>query len=228
MPPRISIIIPARNEADRINRTIDRATSIEAPVETEIIVVDGDPAKTTLQAITDSNVRRITAPAGRSRQMNAGAEAAEGDILVFLHADTILPQSAVRSILAVCRDPELSGGAFALSIDASGPVFRIIEKAATMRSRLTRIPYGDQAIFIRACCFRELGGFADIPLMEDIDLMRRIKQRGYRIRLIPDPVMTSSRRWKEEGVVYTTLRNWAISTLFFAGVHPERLKKFYR
>ncbi len=227
MKPMISIIIPALDEADRINRTIVQIKTTDKNADTEIIVVDGDPSETTLRAIADPDVTKTKASSGRSVQMNAGAEKAAGEILLFLHADTILPETAVRSILDVCRDSGTVGGAFDLAIDAPGPAFRIIEKAASIRSRLTHIPYGDQAIFIKAGCFRELGGFTEMPLMEDIDLMRRIKKRGYRIRLIPEPVTTSARRWKKEGLIYTTLRNWILSTLFYAGVHPEKLKKYY-
>jgi rSAM/selenodomain-associated transferase 2 len=227
VPPRISVIIPALHEADRINRTLDRIRSADHRSQTEIIVVDGDPAETTLRAVVGPDITKISAPAGRSIQMNAGAGVAGGDILLFLHADTLLPETAVKSISDVCRDPEIAGGAFDLAIDAPGPVFRVIEKTASLRSRLTRIPYGDQAIFIKAVCFHELGGFSSIPIMEDIDLMRRIKRRGYRIRFIAGPVKTDARRWEQDGVLYTTLRNWTLSTLFYAGVSPEKLKKYY-
>ena len=189
--------------------------------------MDGDPAGGTLREVVEPDITKIYAPAGRSIQMNAGAAIAGGDILLFLHADTLLPETGVKSIRDVCRDPGIVGGAFDLAIDAPGSVFRVIEKTASLRSRLTRIPYGDQAIFIKAVCFRQLGGFAQIPLMEDIDLMRRIKRRGYRIRFITEPVKTDARRWKTEGVLYTTLRNWMLSTLFYAGVSPEKLKKYY-
>jgi hypothetical protein len=118
-------------------------------------------------------------------------------------------------------------GAFDLGIDSHRLAFRVIEKIACWRSRLTRIPYGDQAIFIRRDYFRSMGGFQDIPIMEDVDLMRRIKKKGGKIHILRDRVKTSARRWEKEGILYGTLRNWLLVSLFCAGVKPERLARFY-
>jgi rSAM/selenodomain-associated transferase 2 len=228
LTPKISCIIPVLHEGDRINQTISHVRSLAMASLVEIIVADGDPDKSTLQKIADPNVAKVAALAGRGVQMNAGAKAATGDILLFLHADTSLPKNAVRSILDVCQDETVMGGAFDVSINAAHPGYRMIEKCASLRSRITRIPFGDQAIFIKAEYFRKLKGFKDIPLMEDIDIMLRMKQSGFRIRLISDPVKTSARRWEKEGMIYTTLRNWMIRFLFYTGVSPEKLKKYYR
>lgn len=194
---------------------------------TEIIVVDGDPEKRTLKAINDPDVIKTASPAGRSVQMNHGAEDATADVLLFLHADTVLPANALRTILHICRDKEVAGGAFDLAIGASHPGFRIIEKAATLRSRITRIPFGDQAVFIKAKYFWVLGGYKPIPLMEDVDIMLRLRKKGYKIQFISDPVVTSARRWKKEGMIYTTLRNWMLQLLFYIGISPEKLKAYY-
>ena len=126
------------------------------------------------------------------------------------------------------EDCSCIAGAFDLAIDSDKPAFRLIEKAASLRSRMTRIPYGDQVIFIRKGEFRELGGFRDIPIMEDVDIMRRIKKRKGRICIIGKAVRTSPRRWEKEGIVYTTLRNWLLITLYLFGVRPEKLVRFYR
>jgi len=225
----ISVIIPVYGEADRINRTIDdlKTSASQMLWATEIIVVDGDPEKRTLKAINDPAIIKTASPAGRGVQMNHGARAATADLLLFLHADTVLPATAVKTILHVCRDKGVAAGAFDLVIGASHPGFRIIEKGATLRSRITRIPFGDQAIFVKAECFWVLGGYKPIALMEDVDIMLRLKKKGYQIRFISDPVLTSARRWKKEGMIYTTLRNWILQLLFYIGVSPEKLKAYY-
>nr|WP_320192384.1 TIGR04283 family arsenosugar biosynthesis glycosyltransferase [uncultured Desulfobacter sp.] len=229
MRPVISIIIPVYGEADRINRTINYLKSSASQMlwATEIIVVDGDSKQGTLKAINDPDVIKTASPAGRGVQMNHGARAATADLLLFLHADTILPANAIKTIFHICRDKDVAGGAFDLAIGASHPGFRIIEKGATLRSRITRIPFGDQAIFIKAAYFWALGGYKPIALMEDVDIMIRLKKKGYKIRFIADPVVTSARRWKKEGMIYTTLRNWMLQLLFYMGVSPEKLKAYY-
>jgi rSAM/selenodomain-associated transferase 2 len=217
------------DEADRINRTInDLKTSASQMLwATEIIVVDGDPEQRTLKAIKDSDVIKSASPAGRGVQMNHGARAATAGLLLFLHADTVLPANALKTILNVCRDKGMAAGAFDLAIGATHPGFRIIEKGATLRSRITRIPFGDQAVFFKSECFWALGGYKSIALMEDVDIMLRLKRKGYKIRFISDPVVTSARRWKKEGMIYTTLRNWMLQLLFYFGVSPEKLKEYY-
>jgi len=193
----------------------------------EIIVVDGDPEKSTLQSIKDPDIIKIVSPAGRGVQMNHGARAATADLLLFLHADTVLPENALKAILGISRDKGVAAGAFDLAIGDAHPAFRIIEKVATLRSRITRIPFGDQAVFFKSECFWTLGGYKPIALMEDVDIMRRLKKKGYKIRFIADSVITSARRWKKEGLVYTTLRNWMLQLLFYFGVSPEKLKMYY-
>lgn len=160
--------------------------------------------------------------------MNCGAAKSSGDILIFLHADTRLPMNSLHRIAAVMEDKACIGGAFDLGIDSDHFAFRIIEKMASWRSRLTSIPYGDQAIFIRRDYFQSLGGFKNIPIMEDVELMRRIKHRQGKINILKDKVKTSPRRWETEGVVFCTLRNWFLITLYLLGVKPETLAKFYR
>ena len=125
-------------------------------------------------------------------------------------------------------DAFLSAGAFDLKIDKTGLPFRIIEKTASLRSRLTRIPYGDQAVFVRQSFFDRIGGFSPIPIMEDVELMRRVKQAGGRIGFVDRPVSTSARRWEKEGLLRCTFRNWLMMTLYLFGVPPERLVPLYR
>jgi rSAM/selenodomain-associated transferase 2 len=228
MEYRISIIIPVWNETSIINLTIDRVFALTCDGAFEVIVVDGSSSGETIRTIQNQKVRTVIAERGRSKQMNRGASLARGDILLFLHADTTLPTSALQSISSAMEEKGIVGGAFDLSIQSDRPVFRIIEKAASLRSRITRIPYGDQALFIRKDYFQALGGFKEIPLMEDVEFMRRLKKAGDEIYIIPEKVKTSPRRWETEGILYCTLRNWTIRSLYCLGVSPGKLMRFYR
>jgi len=224
---RFSVVLPVWNEATVVNGTIDSVSSISGGDDCEIIVVDGSPGGETIKTIQRKGVRTLVAGKGRARQMNAGAAAARGEILIFLHADTTLPANAFRAIWTALEKEDFVGGAFDLSIGSDRVAFRIIERAASFRSRITRTPYGDQAIFVRRGYFDTIGGFREIPLMEDVDLMRRIRRQGGRIRILPHRVQTSPRRWEKEGVLLCTLRNWSIRILYLLGVSPERLVRFY-
>jgi len=226
--PAISVIIPVLNEARGINDVIAHIRSQAALDAVEIIVVDGDPAGSTIKAISHPGIITAVAEKGRGSQMNCGAIRATGAILLFLHADTFLPPNAFACIRKCMEVTRHAGGAFDLGIDSERKVFRITERYVAWRTRLTRIPFGDQAIFVRRDYFERIGGYADIPIMEDVDLMRRIRQRGDTICVIPAKVMTSARRWEKEGVLYTTLRNWMLQLLYFVGVSPQRLARFYR
>ena len=159
--------------------------------------------------------------------MNHGAGKAKGETLLFLHSDTILPENGLRYIIETMKDKNISAGAFDLTIDSVHPAFRIIEKMATFRSRITRIPFGDQAVFIRKDLFQQLGGFNELPIMEDLDLMRRVRKAGLKIRFLSPGVLTSARRWEKEGILYCTLRNWGILILYMIGVAPSRLTRYY-
>jgi len=225
---RISVIIPVFCEQAVINRTIETVRRLRGGDAAEIIVVDGQAEGETLAAIQDAAVQKIRSEKGRGGQLNRGAAIAAGDVLLFLHADTVLPPAAFERIAEAMGDEGCIGGAFDLRIDSPRMAFRVIERAACMRSRLTRIPYGDQAIFIRASCFRTLGGFKEIPILEDVDLMRRIRRERGRIVIFREPVLTSARRWEKEGLIFGTIRNWFLMTLYLCGVAPERLARFYR
>jgi rSAM/selenodomain-associated transferase 2 len=223
-----SIIVPVLNEADRINAQIDRIRSVASQNNYEIIVIDGDPDRTTLNAIRDTDVITIASPKGRARQMNAGANIALGRMLIFLHADTKLPPDALKNIEKALNNNKYVAGAFDLSIDSNKLSLKFIAARASLRSRITRIPYGDQAIFITKAYFDMIGKFKEIPLMEDVDLMKRIRRRGDKIFILRDPVQTSARRWEKEGVLYTTLRNMVLINLHRLGVSPEKLARYYR
>ena len=225
---RFSIIIPVLNEQDRINSLIEHVLSQGYEGACEIIVVDGDPQGGTIKFIQDENVTSITSKKGRASQMNAGAELAHGEVLIFLHADTKLPPNALEKISQVLENEEYVGGAFDLGIDSDSLLLKYIAARARFRSRLNRIPYGDQAIFIRKSYFDKIGRFKEIPLMEDVELMRRIKKRGDKIFILRDRTKASARRWEKEGIFCTTLRNQLLVSLYYLGVSPDKLAKYYR
>lgn len=225
--PAISVIIPVYQEGEGINRAIRHLRSIQEGSCCEIIVVDGHPEGSTLAVIDDKTVIRKYSGKGRGCQMNAGAQAASGDILLFLHADSLLPSGALPRIRAFMAEGGLVGGAFSLRIDNKHFFFRIIERLTALRARITRVPYGDQGIFIRRHYFQDMCGYQEIPLLEDVDLLRRIRRRGDRIVLLTEAVVTSSRRWNKNGLVHTTLRNRMVMTLYNLGIKPERLSRFY-
>lgn len=222
-----SVIIPVLHESSGINRVIDHINTIRSGFPVEIIVIDGDPAGTTIDALTAQGVNKLISQKGRGIQMNKGASLATGDILLFLHADTRLPDNAFPSIAAALEGETYAGGAFELGIHSDRWIFRLTEKVVSLRTSLTRIPYGDQAIFITKNAFDTIRGFQEIPLMEDLDLMRRMRKSGYKIYIIPEKIQTSPRRWEKEGFFYCTFRNWIIVMLYLLGAKPERLAKYY-
>jgi len=223
-----SFVMPVLYEGQCINNRIERMYRQFPTDSFEIIVVDGDSEKSTLRHILCRKVKTVTAPPGRGIQMNAGAQIAGGNILVFLHADTEMPQDALTHIREIMKTRQYVAGAFGLRFDSPRRIYRIIESAASWRCRLTRIPYGDQAVFISRSYFNIIGGFADIPIMEDIDLMRRIKKRGDRVYISPECVKTSARRWEEEGILYCILRSWILASMFCLGVSSHNLVRYYK
>lgn len=228
---RLSVIIPTLNEERVITDTLTHTA--ESGVD-EIIVVDGGSsdrtpaiAKSCAEALAASvSVQVLTAPPGRARQMNAGAAASRGDSLLFLHADTRLPTGAVAAITQACADSRCVGGRFDVRFDAYGIWPPVISTLMNRRSRWTGISTGDQALFVRRDVFARLGGFPDIPLMEDIEFTRRLKRAG-RIAALPLTVVTSYRRWQRHGPLRTILLMWMLRGLYWCGVAPERLARLY-
>ena len=229
--PEISIIIPVFQEGRLLLETLDTIDALAQRRLAEVIVVEGGREeaqdKMRMDWLADRAVRAVTAPCGRAVQMNAGARMAKGKILLFLHADTRLPKDALVLIRTVLSRTRASAGAFDLGIDSPRPAFRLIEQMVYWRSRITRIPYGDQAFFIRARAFRALGGYPPWPLMEDIALMQRIKKKGWPVVMVNRKILTSARRWEKEGVIRCTLRNWLLAGAFYLGVAAKRLDRFY-
>jgi rSAM/selenodomain-associated transferase 2 len=224
---RVSVIIPVFNEQAHIHACLKNLRTQGLADSREIIVVDGAPDGGTIAQVHDSDVLCVRSAAGRGRQMNAGAAVAEGEILMFLHVDTVLPAGALAKVSRVMASGKYVGGAFDLAIDSDRLFLKYIAFRARTRSRQNRIPYGDQAIFIDREYFQHIGGFSEIPIMEDVDLMRRIKKDRRKIHILRDRVLTSARRWEAEGPLYTTLRNQFLMFFYYLGVSPERLARFY-
>jgi rSAM/selenodomain-associated transferase 2/rSAM/selenodomain-associated transferase 1 len=220
----ISVIIPALNEAETISATL---SGLKAGDNLEIIVVDGGSSDATVQKARSSGAKTLVMPSpSKARQMNAGAENAGGDIYIFLHADTQLPENFINLILNAIRDRTVSAGAFRLRIDSEIRGMRFIEHIANLRSRYLQMPYGDQAIFISKKLFTEIGGFPDIPIMEDFEFIRQLR-RKCKIALMPAYVLTSPRRWLSFGLVKTWLINQLIIAAYCMGMSPHRLARWY-
>jgi len=220
---RLSVVVPALDEAGQIAAAL---ASARGPGGAEVIVVDGGSRDDTAALARAAGATVLAAERGRARQMNAGAAAATGDVLLFLHADTWLPAETTLVISAALRDPAVAYGRFDVCFDSPRWPFRLIARLMNARSRLSGICTGDQAIFVRRQPFETLGGYPDIPLMEDVELTRRLKRMG-RLAALRTPVTAAARKWEREGILRTILLMWTLRLLYFVGVSPERLHAWY-
>ena len=240
----ITVVIPTLNEEAVLPRTLSQAASLGFD---ELIVVDGgshDRTREIVQAFASapaislqrsilspqssalSPVSLLTAPPGRANQMNAGAAASEGTVLLFLHADTSLPSDARQAVERALEDPACVGGRFDVRFERdSGPGW-LISRMMNLRSRWTGIATGDQAIFVRRSLFEQLGGYSDLPVMEDVDFSRRLKRTG-RLSALRSKVITSYRRWDTRGPLRTILLMWVLRSLYWIGISPHRLRHLY-
>lgn len=221
---RISVVIPALNEAGNIGATLE---SVGAGRPHELIVVDGGSRDDTAAVAQAWGATVVASRPGRACQMNAGAARATGGVLLFLHADTVLPARWPEWVRPILARPGVVAGAFAFSLSGGFRGRRLVEWTANLRSRWGQSPYGDQALFLRRSTFEELGGFAQLPILEDYELNRRLRRRG-RIVTAGAPAVTADRRWQRLGVLRTSLINKLILGGFWLGVSPARLARFYR
>lgn len=192
----------------------------------EVIVADGGSADDTRDRAKQAGADVIDSPPGRGIQLNAGAERARGDVLLFLHADTDLPEGAGRAVLRAI-DEGFVGGGFTVRFNATERLMPLGSRVVNLRTRITGCPLGDQAQFVRRDVFASMGGFPDWPILEDLDFARRLKRTG-RTALLEGPVTTAARRFLEQGVTRTIATNWLIWLLYFIGVSPHRLARLYR
>jgi len=228
-PPRsipLSIIIPTLNEAEAIGGTLAALQPLRAR-GCEVIVADGGSADATVSLARPLADAVVASEPGRARQQNAGAAAATGDVLLFLHADTRLPADADLLIADGLRATGRVWGRFDVRLTGRHPMLRVIERMMGLRSRLSGIATGDQAIFARRDWFRAVGGFPEIPLMEDVALSKALKQLGPPLCL-RETVTTSSRRWEQRGVWRTMVLMWRLRLDYWLGADPARLADRYR
>jgi len=223
--PRLSVVVPALDEEAGIATMLQGLSTLRAR-GAEVIVVDGGSRDRTAALARPLSERLIAAPRGRAAQMNAGASAARGEALLFLHADTRLPADADQLILDGLAASGRAWGRFDVRIEASHPLLPVVAATMNLRSRLTGIATGDQAMFVARSAFAAVGGFPDVALMEDIALSRRLKRLG-RPLCLRSRVTTSGRRWEKHGVVRTVLTMWRLRLAFFFGATPAKLAVRY-
>jgi rSAM/selenodomain-associated transferase 2 len=242
----ISVVIPTLDEERSLPPTLTHTAGLGFD---EVIVVDGGSRDRTREIVASysspqfdvrrsmlnvptsnfeprTHIKLLTAPPGRAPQMNAGAAASRGDVLLFLHADTLLPRDARLAIEGALEDPACVGGRFDVRFGRDSRPGRLIGRMINLRSRCTGIATGDQAIFVRRAVFERLGGFSDIPIMEDVDFTRRLKRAG-RVAALRSQVVTSYRRWDACGPIRTILLMWVLRLLYWIGVSPGTLSRFY-
>lgn len=219
----LSVIVPTLNEEERLAATLTR---IATGRPTEIIVVDGGSTDRTAEIAADFPVIFMHSAKGRGRQMNAGVAKATGDLLLFVHADTLMPDGYADLIRRSFDRPGVVGGAFSLRIELEGRLVRLIERLANRRAVHAQMPYGDQGLFLRKDDFSKVGGFPDLPLLEDVVLVDRLRSLG-RLLILPQPAVSSGRRWQRHGVLTTSLINRLIILGYRLGVSPARLARLY-
>ncbi|MEM7409005.1 MAG: TIGR04283 family arsenosugar biosynthesis glycosyltransferase [Myxococcota bacterium] len=225
---KLSVVIPALDEAERIEATILGALDSPAPTAPstgsaiEVLVVDGGSQDQTRHLAEAAGARVLESAPGRARQLAAGAEASGGEAILFLHADTRLPRGWSAAVRRALGDPAVAGGAFHLEFDERSPTMRWIEGFVRVRIALWGLPYGDQAIFLRRRVLDAIGGVPQVPLMEDLDLVSRLKEHG-RLVMLRERVTTSARRYREQGVVRTLIRHWVALSAWRLDIDRARL-----
>lgn len=224
-PPCLSIIVPVLEHEVLLEQCVASSASDGGGIER--IIVGAGQSRESLSVAAQRGCQFVSGAACRASQMNGGADIATGEVLVFVHADTRLPSSYLRDIQNALSDDRVVGGAFRLQIDSHGIGPRLVERMVRLRSWLLRLPYGDQAIFVRRSTFEQLGGFPDMPIMEDYVFVRKLRKSG-RIRICPAPAITSGRRWDSLGVIKTTAINQLMILGYHLGIPIERLAGIYR
>ncbi len=220
----VSVIVPVLDEADQVPETLRPLQSMRGR-GVEIIVVDGGSSDGSREIAAPLADRMLQAGRGRAHQMNAGARVARGEIFLFLHADTRLPPAALLELGHLSAGPRL-WGRMPLRLSGAHPLFRVIERGIRIRARLTGVVTGDQGLFVSRTCFAAVGGFPEIPLMEDVALSKRLRRLA-RPRVLRSVLTTSSRRWEQRGILPTMLLMWRLRLAYFLGADPARMARVY-
>ena len=237
---KIAVVIPALDEADRIGEAVASALQRGADPDpavgsrsgrpgasgVEVIVVDGGSTDGTPQRAAAAGARVLTSARGRARQLGVGVRASRADVVLFLHADTRLPLGFAAAIAEVLGDPATVGGAFRFRFDRTTAALRLIEWGVRLRVLLFQLPYGDQAVFVRRSVLDALGGIPQVPIMEDLDLVKGMKERG-RVARIPLAAVTSARRYQARGPLRTMLRHWLAAGAWALGIDRARIAAWY-
>jgi rSAM/selenodomain-associated transferase 2 len=237
-PARLGIVIPTLNEADALPGLLDDLAELgelaagerggPPGLRVQTVVVDGGSSDHTRELARRAGTQVISSPPGRSIQMNAGAHALMTPWLLFLHADSRMPSGTRRALVAWLRSSAPDEAAyFSFRLDARGIGWRAIELGQRLRERLTGLAYGDQGLLLSRSRFTSLGGIPEIPLMEDVEVVRRLRRSGA-LKRIDAPLVTSARRYREDGPAFTLARNSALISLYVLGVSPDRLARWYR
>ncbi len=223
--PALSVIIPSWNEESSIAALIGDVAALRSTHE--IVVVDGGSSDETVRIAGEAGARTLVMRRGRGQQLAAGAAAASGSVLCFLHADLRLPSASRRALDLVVDGGATRACAFRLRIDAQGVAYRMVEIGANVRSRLLGLPYGDQGLVIARTLYDRTGGFADVALMEDVMMARALRPLGG-VQILPEHVLVSARRWERDGVLRRSLRNLGLLARFLGGTSPALLARVYR
>lgn len=222
--PRVSVIVPTFDEEQELPGLLDHVDALAG--RWEVVVADGGSRDATGAIARERGVRVVQAPGGRSGQLNAAAWQSGGDLLLFLHADSRLPEGAYASLASAAADPRVGGGNFALRFDGEDRFARVLTAAYAFQRRFG-FYYGDSSVWVRRAVFDRLGGYRELPIMDDYDFVRRL-EAGHRTACLPGPARTSDRRWRRAGLTRTLFAWWVIRLLYVAGVPPVRLARLYR
>lgn len=225
----LSVVVPTLNEASRVARAVDSALGLARGWGggVEVVVSDGGSADATREHALAAGARVVTGSPGRGTQLRRGVEATTGAVVLLLHADATLDPEGGAHLARALADPRVAWGAFRQRIDDAGLAYRLIERGNAFRARRLALPYGDQAVFARRAALDAVGGVPALPLMEDVDLARRLRRAAGRPALLEGPVTVSARRWRRYGVALQTARNGALLSAYLLGASPERLARWY-